>query len=231
MSVSLREALSTGWDTVQTPNGVTLTALFTILMLVFEYTTSGILQTKALSLGFSIAPASFQVSSNMPVNAFLSLILFVVLILVTIVAMRLMTIDETEEIPESLYKEQLLLPFVSMIVTGILYIVSVAIGAFILVLPGIFILISCCLYGFVIANQGGGPIKAFKTSWGLTRGNRLVFLGLILVLIGFNTLLGIGPAYVGLGVLGTLGIAFGLTYSLAVMGHVYTTAGGKEFEY
>lgn len=117
--------------------------------------------------------------------------------------------------------------FIGSIVVSIL----VAIGLILLIIPGIFLMISFAFYLAYIALHDVSFIEGMKRSWGLTSGNRFgIFLfgvGLVFVFIGLWIVGGIASFVVGIG--GALpgelvSVAFGAYGSAIVVGglaHAY----------
>ena len=66
------------------------------------------------------------------------------------------------------------------IVGGLIVSVSIMIGTIFLVLPGVFLAVSCLFFIFAVAVEDLGLIESLKRSWGLARGSRIK-LGLLVV--------------------------------------------------
>lgn len=82
---------------------------------------------------------------------------------------------------------------VSLIAVGILSAIVVAMGAFLLLIPGIILYIGLSVASAAVVQDGLSTVPAMKRSWRLTRGNRWRILWLF-ALIGILYLLALGAA-------------------------------------
>ncbi len=82
---------------------------------------------------------------------------------------------------------------VSLIAVGILTAILVALGAFLLLIPGIILYIGWSVASAAVVQDGLSTVPAMKRSWHLTRGNRWRIFGLF-VLVGILYLLALGGA-------------------------------------
>lgn len=94
----------------------------------------------------------------------------------------------------------------------LLYVISVTVGLFLLILPGVYWAIEYCCFGFLIVDKQLSPLDAFKRSAQLTQGVRGQLFRFALTLVGLNIL---GALAAGVGLFATL------PTSLAAIGYVY----------
>ncbi len=105
------------------------------------------------------------------------------------------------------------------VVASILVTLGVAIGFFLLIIPGIILLIMWHFFGYVIVeNPETGPVDAMRRSAEITRGHRWQLLGLGLLLLGINIL---GLLACCAGVLFTYGI------TAVTVAYAYKTLSGQ----
>lgn len=164
-------------------------------------------------------------SFSVPELLGLALLLAVVAEAIRIIAVRVFVSPETESISSELLTRNLLLAVVNGIVGGIVVLVLVAIGLFLLVVPGIFLAVAFVFLRQEIAVEDKNFVAALSGSWDLTSGNRLELFGLFVFLIVISLVAGfvaglIGPSVLG-AVINTAVSAVVLTYSVAVISRAY----------
>jgi hypothetical protein len=164
-------------------------------------------------------------SFSVPELLGLALLLAVVAEAIRIIAVRVFVSPETESISSELLTRNLLLAVVNGIVGGIVVLVLVAVGLFLLVVPGIFLAVAFVFLRQEIAVEDKNFVAALSGSWDLTSGNRLELFGLFVFLIVISLVAGfvaglIGPSVLG-AVINTAVSAVVLTYSVAVISRAY----------
>ena len=92
-------------------------------------------------------------------------------------------VHQLSSIPSELYSRRIGRATLSMIVAGIIVFVSIMIGFFLLIIPGIFLSICFLFFLFVIGVEDRGVIGSLRQSWDLSRGNRFK-LALVVVFLG-----------------------------------------------
>lgn len=106
--------------------------------------------------------------------------------------------EEVMEFAELLPSTQL---FLSYLLTAVLYVVMVAAGLLLLIVPGFLIAVRYGFFGFLLVDKKLDPIAALRRSAELTRGLSAELLGFGLLLLGVNLL---GALALGVGLLVTL---------------------------
>ncbi|PSQ08636.1 hypothetical protein BRC93_14835 [Halobacteriales archaeon QS_5_70_15] len=93
--------------------------------------------------------------------------------------------DETETLPREHLTEDLLWPAANLLVGGVVFGIAVAIGFVLLVIPGLFLLVSLLFWEVFVAVEGDNFVEGFRHSWDLTGGRRLRLfaLGVAVVLL------------------------------------------------
>jgi uncharacterized membrane protein len=105
------------------------------------------------------------------------------------------------------------------LVASILVGVGVAIGLFLLIVPGLILAMMWLFFGFIIVEQPTtGATDAIRRSAEITRGHRWPLFGLVLLLIGINF---IGLLACGVGLLFTYGI------TAVTLAYAYKTLSGQ----
>ncbi len=110
------------------------------------------------------------------------------------------------------------------ILTYVLYLVAVAVGLVVLVIPGIMIGLGCTFALFTIVDRKDvGPVQALKASWALTNGD-LLSIALLSAAIALIAYIAILPAYEIFGVvvmlMGVLALMKMATIGVILMGLV-----------
>ena len=197
MSLKIGDALSTGAEKLQTTAGLQLGALYVVAVLLTSVGSDSIVA----GIGGPMAQAGqpgLALPIGVPGGAALVLLGAVVSVILTIVVLRTMDHDaaELDAIPDGV-TDGLLKTSVFLIIAGIIQGVAIAIGFVLLIIPGLFILVSLYFTQVFIAVEGEGPIEALSSSWALSKGDRFSIFGLVLVLIVVGALAGVVGELVG----------------------------------
>ena len=103
---------------------------------------------------------------------------------------------------------------INYLVAGILFILGVALGSILLIIPGIWFALRYQYFGMAIVDKNMGPIEALKYSGQITQGNVLKLFGMAL-------------ASMGVIVLGLLALILGVFVAMPVvylaMAYIYRT--------
>ena len=167
---------------------------------------------------FSVPPA---------VGGLVSLLASLVTLALTIGAIRTFVSDETDRLPRANFTEDLVWPGLNFIVGAIVFGVVVGIGFVLLVIPGIFLLVTLVFWTVFVAVEDENFVDGMRSSWALTRGHRLrLFLlgvAVIIVEIVVSAVFGIGGLASGLVgvVFAQAGSALTTVFSLATLGAAY----------
>lgn len=233
MGLDVVGALRSGYDRVLTPAGLQLIGLAFVVQLVAnvvnDTTTARFSEENAG--GFAVEPGPLVVDLPAGLLGILSILSIVGSILVTLVAIRTFAANATMEIPAESYRENVVWPAIHLLVGTIILIVAVAIGLLLLVVPGLFLLVSLILFQVYVAAEDEGVLDAMTDSWALSRGNRfglfLLGIGVFAVAIGVGLLFGVvGVALAPVspyleGIAGTVGGSVASTYVLATLVAAY----------
>ena len=119
-----------------------------------------------------------------PVAGLLSLIVVLLMAIVGIAAIRAFVDDIDRDIDRPLFTRNIGWALVNLVVGGIVFGLIVAIGLVLLVIPGIFLLVSLVFWSVYVVVEDVSFIEGLRRSWALTKGHRLRLFGL-----GFVTFL------------------------------------------
>jgi hypothetical protein len=240
MSIDIGAIVRTGYERTVTRNGLLFAAMLFGISVLDAMFSVGVAE-RTMSFGEmgpgGAAPVSDLAGGAPPISLGLSaviatpvsLLLGLVSIVITIAAIRTFVTDETEALPREYFTEDLLWPVINLIVGGIVFGIAVAIGFSLLVIPGLFLLVSLFLWGVFVAVEGDSFIEGFRRSWGLTGGRRLRLFALGIVVIFVALVVSVAfaiPAAVLPGIVGFLleqvGSALIGVFTLAAVAETYT---------
>ena len=134
-------------------------------------------------------------------------------------------------IDRSLLTENLTMPALNFIAGSILFMILVGIGTVLLIVPGIYLLVSLIFWSIFVAVEDDTFIDALKNSWDLTKGNKidmfLIGLGIFLLGLLASAILGV-PNILLMSVNQAAGVlvsqianAFGTVLGMATLAHAY----------
>lgn len=187
MSLNIGDAISTGAEKLTTTAGIQLGALYVVAVLLTGIGSQSITAALAPGMPEGAGPA-LALPIGVAGGAVLLLVGLLVGAVLTVVVLRTVAHNTSalDSIPAGV-TEALPTTVLYLIVAGIIQGILLAIGLVLLIIPGIFVLVSLYFSQVYIAVEGEGPIEGLKSSWGLAKGNRLPIFGLVVVLavIGF----------------------------------------------
>jgi hypothetical protein len=124
----------------------------------------------------------------------------------------------------------------SLILFGILYSIGVAIGLFLIIIPGLILITFWSVGAPAIVVEGAGPIEAFGRSWRLVRGDAWSVFGtlvvVLLIVIAVGIVLGIIGHAIGAGAVITASVVSDVltapVFALAVSVMFFALGGGRR---
>ena len=162
------------------------------------------------------------------VAGLLSLLVGLVTAVVIAAAIRTFVTDDTETLPESRFTRNLGWMLVNLVIGGIVFGIVVAIGFVLLVIPGLFLLVSLIFWNVYVVEEDENFVEAFQSSWALTGGNRIMLFVLGVLVVIISAIVGgvFGIANVAAGgfaglIVSQLGSAFGTIFGMAVLARTY----------
>ena len=163
-----------------------------------------------------------------PTAAVLGLLAVGVLnVVVTVGAARTFAGEERDGIPEGAFTRKLGWALLNLVVGGLVFGLAVGFGM-VLVVPGIFLLVSLFVWIFPVVLDDETFVEGFRESWGLTRGNRVslfvlllvVFLLLVVASAVGNVVTAAAPPLAGVVVTALVG-GISTTFGIAVAARTY----------
>ena len=100
-----------------------------------------------------------------------------------IVAYRTFATEETKTIPREAIVHRPVWALVNVVLGTIVFTIAVVVGSFLLVVPGLFFLVTLWFYDVFIAVEDTGFLDGLGESWSLTAGHRIPLFGLGLVVV------------------------------------------------
>jgi len=158
----------------------------------------------------------------------LSIVVGLALAIVGAAALRTFVTGERETLPSEHFTRNLVWMLLNLIIGGIVFGIAVAIGLVLLVIPGLFLLVSLFFWNVYVVVEDQNFIEGFQNSWALTGGNRIMLfvLGVVVVIIAgvVGAIFGVPraflPGFLGLAI-AQLGSAFGSVFTIATAARTY----------
>lgn len=205
MSVDIGKAIRKGLSLTVTSTGLILMAVIAALGVVstyawhsagrtfffefidFEDVFAGMPSTELQEFRQSIEMQFPTDVLDLPFGVLLALILglWVLGTFVRIGAIRWFVEEQSGSLTSELFTRRALWTILNLIVGFVIFYVALIIGFALLVIPGIFLLVTLYFYNYEIIVEGENAIDALANSYRLTKGNRieLFLLGLVYTLV------------------------------------------------
>lgn len=182
MSLHIGDALSNGLAKLQTTVGLQLSGLYVVSLLLTALGANSMVIALAPELPQNAAP-SFTLPIGIAGGAALMLVGLLGTVVLAVVVLRAVAhpVADLDSFPEGLTRT---LPktLVFLLIAGLIQGVLVAVGLVLLIIPGLFVLVSLYFSQVYIAVEDQGPLEGLSSSWSLSKGNRFHVFGLLLVL-------------------------------------------------
>ena len=188
MALQLGRAISNGIRRSLSPVGIALMVLTALYVGIFTISVNTVVANQLPPAVRQEAQVGLALPLSSAVAGILALLALVFGMVIYIAAARAFTREgpDSGTIDGSLFTRRIGRTVVSAIGANIIVGISTSIGLVLLVLPGIFLMVSFAFVLFVIAVEDARVIDSLRRSWGLARGNRLR-LAALLLLIGVLT--------------------------------------------
>ncbi len=243
MSVDIGEAIQEGGSRTITRNGLYFVAIVWVLGVLNALFTNSITRSMMEDIpGAGQGPAPFGPPTVGPslglppgVAGVLSFVVGLVTVVVSAAAIRTFVTAETETIPGDHFTRNLLWMLVNLIVGGIVFGIAVAIGFVLLVVPGIFLLVSLFFWNLYVVVEDQNFVDGFRNSWALSSGNRIMLfvLGVVVVIVMavisviFGVVNAILPGIVGLAI-AQIGSAIASVFAIATAARTFVQLRAAE---
>ncbi|MFB6203760.1 MAG: hypothetical protein ABEK01_04695 [Candidatus Nanohaloarchaea archaeon] len=188
MSLDIGEVLQEGFDRTLEKNGLMFAGLFYVTSLLSAVASDTLMKGMEFSTMYQgqMQQATYPLAAgSAALGGVLALVGSLVSALIGVAALRTFTSSETETIPTEYFTDNILFVLGNLIVGGIAFAVMVGFGFLLLVIPGLFLLVSLYFWNVIVIVERSNFIDAMQESWNMTSGNRLkLFLLGAVVLIG-----------------------------------------------
>jgi len=193
VSLNIGSSLTGGLRRVATRNGALILLAYAAIGLVWQVALYSLLATQLPRDATTGATTLPSVDAPFPVVALATVLAFVALQYLTIVAVRVFVSGNSRSIPGEYYRRNAVGAFVNAIIGGLVYGILVAIGTVLLIVPGIIAYVAFCFTIFYVIVDDENFVAALRDSWRLTRGN---WLRLFVVLFILFIAVGVGGGIV-----------------------------------
>ena len=191
MTLRIGRALTNGVTKTFSKAGLTFVLLFGLAQFAFVAAINTLVEAflAGLDLPARATEASASTPLSLPVSATVAGVLALVVLLalqaVNVVLIRVMAADR-QVITRETYTRRMGWVLLNSIVASVVVGLLTMIGFVLLVIPGLFVLVSLLFAAVYIADRDENVLDAIRDSWGLASGNRWRLLGLVLVVfVGF----------------------------------------------
>ena len=169
------------------------------------------------------------------VAGIVSVLLYLVSFVFMAGALRTFVTDERRTIPSENFTRNIVWMLGNLVVGFVLFYIALWIGFILLVVPGIFLLVSLFFWFVLVVVEDQNFFEAFRNSWTMTKGNRWSLLGVgLIVTVGGWVLMGIPMAisfaladWIGLLLFAIAASVYGVI-SLATSARVYVQLTSTE---
>lgn len=187
MTLQIGRALGNGATKTLSKAGLTFVLLLAIAQFAFLGATNRLFEALFASLDL---PAGAEASTSLPlaipvsvtVAAALALVMLLVFQVLYVVLLRVMAADR-QAITRETYTRRMGWVVLNSIVAGVVVGLLTTLGFVLLVIPGLFVMVSLLFTYVYIADRDENAISAMRSSWGLASGNRWRLFGLYLVVL------------------------------------------------
>lgn len=228
MTVNIGQSLQEGLTRAFSRNGILLMVAWTII---------GAASLLAYNSWFAALYANLPtepmlIGPTLDVSPLYAGIATVLLYLVSFVfmagALRTFVTEKTQTLPGSNFTHNLGWMLLNLIVGFILFYITIWIGFMLLIIPGLFLLVSLFFWFVLVIVEDQNFWQAFKNSWAMTKGNRWTLLGIGLIVTAAGwVVMGISMGlsfllseWVGFILFGIAASVYGI-FSLATTARVY----------
>lgn len=191
MALSIKRTLGNGVAKTLTKAALTFVILIGLIQLMFIASTNTVFEAFIASLdlpaGASATSTSFPLS--LPVSATIAGVLalgtLLLLQAITVVLIRVMAADR-QVITRETYTRRMIWVVLNSIIAGIVVGLLTMVGFVLLIIPGLFLMVSLLFTTVYIADQDENVLSAIQDSWSLASGNRWRLFGMyVVILVGF----------------------------------------------
>lgn len=186
MPINITSVLKQGYSRTVKRNGLMLMGIIFVISVINGVLGAGV-DRWVEQQGFTAAGVQANPTILVPPlgAGLVSVVLSIALLVVSIAAIRVFVSNETERLPREFFTRNMVWAAVNVFVGMIVFGIIVALGLVALIVPGIFLLVTLAFWTVYVAVEDQNFVRAFRSSWGLTRGYRvrLLVLGVAVILL------------------------------------------------
>lgn len=231
MPVDIERVLREGIGRTLARNGLAFAGILYVIGVLNGVFASSLLRGLMPAVGadsFGTMPNAPAIGMSPALAGIVAVVLWLASTVVTIGAIRTFVTEETARIPSEHVSRNLVLTILNLVVGGIAFGVVVGVGFLLLVVPGLFLLVSLFFWSPSVIVEDHHFVAGLRHSWGLTRGHRwrLLAVGLAVVIAGavVNVAFGLPGLLLPRSVaflVGQIGSALVTTFILATTARTY----------
>lgn len=191
MVLSIKRALGNGAAKTLTKAALTFVILIGLIQIMFIASTNTVFEAFIASLDLPAEASANSTSSplSLPLSATVAGVLAVAALLllqvITVVLIRVMAADR-QVITHEAYSRRIIWVVFNSIIAGIIVGLLTMVGFALLIIPGLFLMVSLLFTTVYIADQDENVLTAIRDSWSLASGNRWRLCGMyVAILVAF----------------------------------------------
>jgi len=223
MSLQIGSTITHGLRRVANRNGLLLVVASVVLGAAWQVAFNSVMAASlpAEAAG-QLAPV---VDAPFPVLAAFAVVSFLVLPVVSVVAIRTFVAGETGSIPREFVTRRIGWVVVNLMVGGAVFGVLVTVGTVLFLIPGIIVYVALLFMAVFVAVEDENFVAAMADSWRLTRGNWIrLFVLLAIVIVPFTVAvtalsigltIAVGPASAAAAL---VTVAISMAFSIVILG-------------
>jgi hypothetical protein len=236
MALDVEASLRRGVERTVSRNGLLLAGVLFVVSTVDEVVGVGV----ALWFRGALPPDALPANVPFPgetstalfpvhpaVGGLVALLAGLATVVLTIGALRTFVTDETEQLPREHFTEDVVWPGLNFVVGSLVFGVIVGVGLLLLVVPGIFLLVTLVFWTVYVAVEDRNFVAGMRESWAVTRGHRLrlLLVGVAVAVVGIVVSAVFGVGVIAGGLVGTavaqVGNALTTVFTLATLAAAY----------
>jgi hypothetical protein len=191
MSLRIGAALQSGLTRLASRAGAALVVAYLVLYAVYQTAFNSLVAAAYARYGLDVSVQT-AVDLPLPVAAAVVGVSMVVMSYLSVVAVRTFVAGERGGIPRAFLTDGAAWATLNLLVGGFVFMILWVVGLVLLVVPGLFLLVSLVFMTMYVAVENENFVTAMRRSWGLARGNRLSIFGLLVVVLALGFAMGLG---------------------------------------
>jgi len=171
MAIKIGEAISQGLENTVNKGTLILASLFTLVFIISD------IGTDTLEAYQGTSEPALAIGSSLGVGTSL-VVLSTIGSLILLIGTLRFYVTEDLQLEKTMFTENIFLPALNFIAASLLFALSITVGLVLLVIPGLFLLVALYYYMFRVSLEDENFIQSLKSSYNLTKGDRLELFGL-----------------------------------------------------